>query len=97
MLVDSRIFRSRVKAAGFDLEVRPSVLVLTKRVHGKESYVNAEFDANSLFYDVPCTRDRNVWGSTSDGIGGAIAIQTGNFRMCISGVKKTFTKALLKG
>lgn len=89
-------FKLKALAYGFQVEVSSSIIKLTRRVHGKHDYVTAEVDASILFDDVPTTRDRNVWGSTSDGIGGAIAIQSGNFRMCISGVKKGFTKELMK-
>jgi len=89
-------FKLKALAYGFNLEVSNSIIKLTRRVHGKDDYVTAEFDASILFDGVPTTRDRNIWGSTSDGIGGALAIQSGNFRMCISGVRKGFTKELMK-
>ena len=61
-----------------------------------DAYVRTENTAFRIFDYVPQTAAGSVWGSTSDGVGGHVAVTTGNFELHKSGISKRFLNELRK-
>lgn len=82
----------------FKIEVRGTIVTVSKFFEPNSKYGYADFEmlGAAIIYDIPATRDRNVWGSTGDGIGGAVAMQRGHGALHLSGAKKTFLRELAK-
>lgn len=57
----------------------------------RAAYVDADMDACSIMSGVPVVGPGSTWGSTSDGIGGCVAIDRGVYTLKRSGVSKNFT------
>lgn len=83
---------------GFTLEVRGGVLTVTKRFTpcDNHAYVCTEGDAYSIVGMLKQTEPGSTWGSTSDGIGGHVALQSGNFILNKSGGSVRVLNALKK-
>ena len=62
----------------------------------KDAYMQCEAEAEEIMYLLPQTRAGSVWGSTSDGVGGAVALSKGVFVMNKSGGDKAALKMLSK-
>ena len=83
---------------GFRLDVRGGILTVTKRFTpcDNHAYVCTEGDAYSIVGMLKQTEPGSTWGSTSDGIGGHVALQSGNFILNKSGGSKRVLTALAK-
>ncbi len=81
---------------GWNIEVRGSVLKITKHIQGKEELVTADMEYGSIFAYLPSTGPGSVWGTDCGGIGAMSALQTGLFKMNKSGGSKRVLNALKK-
>lgn len=59
-----------------------------------DAYIDADGEAYPLLSDLPRTRPGSTWGTTSDGVGGAVGRDNGYYRLNVSGVDKRVLKAL---
>ena len=82
---------------GFCAEVQGTVVKVNCRFTpgDADAYVQVEGQATMLL-DMLGAKGGSMWGSTSDGIGGAVALNSGKFRLCVSGVPKRVSNALVK-
>jgi hypothetical protein len=62
----------------------------------EKAYAEAERSCNAVLSMVRQTRAGSVWGSTSDGVGGLIAINRGVYTLNKSGADKRVIKILAK-
>jgi hypothetical protein len=81
---------------GWDLEVRGSILTITKRIRGKEEFVTADMEYYSILGLLPTTSAGSIWGTDGGGIGAVSAMNTGLFKMNKSGGSKRVLTALAK-
>jgi hypothetical protein len=89
-------FAAEAKSAGFRASGRNGIVSvsLTFPAGDRDAYFAAENAARSLLYSVPTTRAGSTWGSTSDGVGGHAALQSGRFVLNVSGVSKNFAAGI---
>ena len=81
---------------GWSIEVRGSVLTITKRISGREEFVTADSEYYGILSCLPTTSPGSVWGTDGGGVGAMHAINSGVFRMNKSGGSKRVLKALEK-
>jgi hypothetical protein len=81
---------------GWDLEVRGSILTITKRIRGKEEFVTADMEYYSILGLLPTTSAGSIWGTDGGGIGAVSAMSKGLFVMNKSGGSKRVLTALAK-
>lgn len=94
-LVDK--FISEATEAGFTFGVTCSVVTIYRTFpdYDKEAYAQCDMMASSVLDCIP-SKGGSRWGTDGASIGGAIALQTGKFRMSQSGCSKRFVAELLK-
>lgn len=83
----------------FRYEVRRSVVTVWRpiTIGCGEDFARAETEASILLYDICPHKGGSVWGTDGGSIGGAVAMQTGNFKMNKSGTGGVaFAKAVEK-
>jgi hypothetical protein len=91
-----------IKAAadkyGFRLEVRGSVLTVHKSFTpgSRDGFVECDMMYGSVLELLPRTEPGSDWGTDGGGIGGMVALQSGQFKMNRSGGSKRVLKALAK-
>lgn len=95
-MIDPIAFKSHCVERDIAVEVRGSILTLTKRFTpgAAGEYANAEADV-SIIYDAP-GKGGSVWGTDGGSIGGWVGMQGGFMKLNKSGVAKRFLTALAK-
>jgi len=81
---------------GLTVTVTPAGIVTAERYFTPgdvPAYVDAEADCLHLLARCP-SRGGSTWGTTSDGVGGAIGMANGYCRVNTSGVSKRLVRAL---
>jgi len=85
------------KAGGATLsQPGEGVLCVSIKINGVEEFGQAESLANSILHSINQTQPGSVWGTDGASIGGMVAIQTGNFRLCRSGLSLRVLSAITK-
>lgn len=59
-----------------------------------DAYVTADGEAYAILSDLPRTGSGSTWGTTSDGVGGAVGRDNGYYKLNVSGVNKRVLAAL---
>jgi len=91
----ARKFTEAARDAGWSISTRGTIVTITKRFTPGSCEKFTELD--SEYYDLlsmVTARGGSIWGTDGSGIGGLVAMQTGVFKMNISGVSKAFIAAL---
>ena len=83
---------------GFEIEVRGTVLTISKRIQpgNKEDFCEADMMYYSVLGKLPRTEPGSDWGTDGGSIGGMAALNTGMFKMHRSGGSKRVLAALKK-
>jgi len=84
---------------GWKYEVRGDILTITKKIIAgdNESFCTADMEYGSILGLLPSTSAGSCWGTDGgSGIGGMVAMNSGNFRMNKSGGSKRVLAALSK-
>ncbi len=84
------------KADGWTVEVRGSILTITKRISGMDEFVQADMGYWSILEILPMTSPGSVWGTDGGSIGGMSALNSGLFKMNKSGGSRRVLNALKK-
>jgi hypothetical protein len=94
---DGKAWAAEARAAGATVSFHGGTL--TVRVAftpgDVDEFVAAEALAHDAIAEAPTTRNGSVWGTTSDGVGGHIALTSGRFKLKASGVSKRFGAGVL--
>lgn len=80
-------FVAFARERGFTIDVRSShVVSVSKHFTPRDAnaYTDAEMDSSTLLGLAP-HKGGSVWGTDGGSVGGAVALQNGDFRMCKSG------------
>lgn len=87
-----REWAAKARAEGFRVSGGGGVLTLSREFEAgdRDAYVATECAAFSLICEAPTVGPGSTWGSTSDGIGGHVALSSGSFTLKRSGVSKNF-------
>lgn len=90
-------FRDACQREGYTYSYRNEVVTVNIKFtpNDREAYCKADSTAYSLIALVPASGG-SIWGTTSDGIGGAVGMKGGYYTLNKSGVKKRFLAALVK-
>lgn len=85
-------------AAGMQVTIRRDIVEVSTRFAAGTTgaYLSAERAARQILGMAPMIYPGSVWGSTSGSVGGAVALSSGTFRYCKSGVSKRVLAALVK-
>lgn len=91
---DGKKFAQEARSQGFSVTGNGGVIKLhaTFTPHDNAAFCGLENCAMSLLIDAPSVTPGSIWGSTSDGVGGAAALHSGKFTLCASGLSKRFVK-----
>ncbi len=81
---------------GWDINVRGSILTITKPIQGKEEFVTADMEYYSILGLLPQTSPGSIWGTDGGGIGAVSAMAKNLFVMNKSGGSKRVLSALAK-
>jgi len=83
---------------GWKYEVRGTILTITKKIIPGDngSFCNADMEYGSIFCHVPRTGAGSTWGTDGGGIGAISAMNSGNFKMNMSGGAKRVLNAISK-
>jgi len=83
---------------GWNYEVRGSILTITKKIipGDNDSLTRADMEYGSIFCHVPRTTSGSTWGTDCGGIGALSALNSGNFKMNMSGGSKRVLTAISK-
>lgn len=94
----AKIFVEHCQKHNFGISIRNEVISITTKFEkgNRDTYTQIENQAMSLLHFLKMVRPGSIWGSTSDGIGGYIAIENGNFVLNKSGCSKRVLNAIEK-
>ena len=83
---------------GYALQVSGCTLTITKRFQpgSNDAFVECDMTYFEVLGLLPQTQSGSTWGTDGGGMGGAIALKSGNFRMNKSGGSKRVLAALKK-
>lgn len=81
---------------GWSIEVRGSILTITKRINGNHEFCIADSEYYSILGMLPSTSPGSIWGTDGGGVGAISAMNSGVFRMNKSGGSKRVLNALAK-
>lgn len=81
---------------GWSLNVRGSVLTITKQINGNDEFCAADSQYYSILSLLPTTSPGSTWGTDGGGIGAISAMNSGRFVMNKSGGSKRVLSALAK-
>jgi hypothetical protein len=86
--------RAKAKEYGFQIHAHGSIVSVSARFTpgDKEAYLRLEDHANEILGMFRMVSPGSVWGSDSGSVGGAIAIEKGQFVMNKSGCEKLLTR-----
>jgi hypothetical protein len=87
---------TEARSAGLKFSARGTIVELTARFTpgDAQAYAMAESKVLGHLQAVPTTSAGSVWGDTSDGVGGALAVGKGSLSIKASGVSKRFIAGL---
>ena len=85
---DASAIRAKAKELGLNVSAHGQVVIVSGRFApgDKSAYIKMEDDANTILRMFRQVRAGSVWGSDSGSVGGAIALESGNFTLKKSGV-----------
>ena len=89
-------FLDAARAEGFVVTVKAQTVVCVSRsfrAGDKDAFTDCDMTAPGLL-DILGARGGSMWGTDGGSMGGAVALQTGEFRLNVSGVPKRVTKEL---
>lgn len=92
---NAKMFVAKCREYGFTFTARPNVVTIEKRLVAGDprSFAETEMES-SIIFDYCPLRGGSVWGTDGGSIGGATAMQTGQFKMNKSGSGAAFVKAI---
>jgi len=89
-------FLAAARAEGFAVTVKtPTVVCVSRlfRAGDKDVFTDCDMAAPGVL-GILGARGGSMWGTDGGSMGGAVALQTGEFRLNVSGVPKRVTEAL---
>jgi hypothetical protein len=90
--------KSTAKTLGWEIEIRGSVLTITKNIKPNDNadFCRADAEYYSILGLLPMTSAGSIWGTDGGGIGAISAINTGRMVMNMSGGSKRVLSSLAK-
>ena len=90
--------KSTAKTLGWEIEIRGSVLTITKNIKPGDNadFCRADAEYYSILGLLPRTSVGSIWGTDGSGIGAISAINTGRMVMNMSGGSKRVLSSLAK-
>lgn len=87
-----------IKQYEFSVDIRGTIIELKRsfKERSNHTYIELEAAADRILSLIKQTTAGSTWGSTSDSVGGALALQNGVFRMCKSGCSKRLLAQIQK-
>jgi hypothetical protein len=95
------IARNVIEAAatrGWKISISGEIFSASKTFtpQSRSEYLTADQEYYSILSLIPKTRPGSIWGSTSDGIGGHVALGKGFYQINMSGGSKLVLKEIKK-
>lgn len=83
---------------GWNYEVRGSIMTITKKIvpGDNDSFCRADMEYYSILGLIPQTSPGSMWGTDGGGIGAVSAMNSGMFKMNMSGGSKRVINAITK-
>ncbi len=91
-------FVNACKDRGWNYEVRGSIITITKKIKpsDNEDFCKADMEYYGIFSNIPRTSAGSTWGTDGGGIGAMSAMNSGMFKMNMSGGSKRVLNAIGK-
>lgn len=91
-------FVNIVKSYGWEYQIRGDIVTITKKIrpNNNDDFVSADMEYYSIFNVIPKTSAGSIWGTDGGGIGAISAMNTGLFKMNMSGGSKRVINAIKK-